>query len=29
MDLAKNEVSRQFDVELVAEVKLLGEWDAT
>lgn len=29
MDLAKNEVSRQFGVDLVAEVKLLGEWDAT
>jgi UDP-N-acetylmuramate dehydrogenase len=29
MDLAKREVSRQFDVELVAEVKLLGEWAAT
>ena len=29
MDLAKNEVSRQFGVELMAEVKLLGEWDAT
>jgi UDP-N-acetylmuramate dehydrogenase len=29
MDLAKNEVNRQFGVELVAEVKLLGEWDAT
>ena len=28
MELAKNEVSRQFGVELVAEVKLLGEWDA-
>jgi UDP-N-acetylmuramate dehydrogenase len=29
MELARNEVSRQFGVELVAEVKLLGEWDAT
>ena len=28
MELAKNEVSRQFGVELVVEVKLLGEWDA-
>jgi UDP-N-acetylmuramate dehydrogenase len=28
MELARNEVSRQFGVELVAEVKFLGEWDA-
>lgn len=28
MELAKKEVSRQFGIELVAEVKLLGEWDA-
>jgi UDP-N-acetylmuramate dehydrogenase len=28
MELAKDEVRRQFGVELVAEVKLLGEWDA-
>jgi UDP-N-acetylmuramate dehydrogenase len=29
MELARNEVSRQFGVELVAEVKFLGEWDAS
>ncbi|MGH7808853.1 MAG: hypothetical protein ACREP5_01125 [Candidatus Binatia bacterium] len=26
MELARAEVRRQFGVELVAEVKLLGEW---
>ncbi len=29
MELARNEVSRQFGVELEAEVKFLGEWDAS
>ncbi len=28
MELAKGEVRQQFGVELVAEVKILGEWDA-
>jgi UDP-N-acetylmuramate dehydrogenase len=28
MALARSEVSRQFGVDLAAEVKLLGEWDA-
>lgn len=27
MDLARREVKRQFGVELIAEVKLLGEWE--
>jgi len=27
MDLARREVQRQFGVELIAEVKLMGEWD--
>ena len=27
MDLARAEVKRQFAVELIAEVKLAGEWD--
>jgi UDP-N-acetylenolpyruvoylglucosamine reductase len=26
MELARSEVQRQFGVELVPEVKLLGEW---
>jgi UDP-N-acetylmuramate dehydrogenase len=29
MELARREVHRQFGVELVAEVKLLGEWEKT
>jgi UDP-N-acetylmuramate dehydrogenase len=29
MELARSEVARQFGVELAAEVKLLGEWDAS
>jgi UDP-N-acetylmuramate dehydrogenase len=28
MELAKGEVRQQFGVELVAEVKILGDWDA-
>jgi len=29
MELARREVQRQFGVELIAEVKLLGEWEKT
>ena len=28
MELARSEVRKQFGVELVAEVKLLGDWSA-